>query len=200
MPAMRALALPLLLTLPLTACSSGTEPAALRVELAADLSGTVHVRGISSPASTAGEEGSSGVTWNDRAALSAAAGRFDDVSALEVCGLTFGATRNEGIVQLTVTIPRGPDAPWIAALAPLTTDAERRAKGATLAPEGGMRRPGHTVEFRIELPADVLSHGYGPRGGGIDEDAERSTATLVVPVDDARATRDEVVWSLSWLE
>ena len=193
----RFLAAALVMSCALAGCDE-SDAVAIRIDLKGDLSGRVTTRSLVRPeAGGAVEQASSGVVWADRVTLVASQGSFGDLSALGIEDIAFAGGQAEGLNFLKVTVPLGEAIKWPDSFTIADIEARKRA-AATFDPEGNAKKVGATLKIEIELPSTAVGHGATPAMAGLKEEVDKRIATLVVPVDKARAEQGEIVWHLTW--
>ena len=193
----RSASLLVVLLLSAAACG-GAGVAAVRVQLNADLSGTV-VTSCLAIAETAGplEPRCNGVEWGERANLFCARGRFTSIAELRVADVTYAAgTTPAGFSYVQVTVPRGAEAQWPAAMSP-PGEARGRALRA-FDPDGAVRDAANNVMFELEVPGEVLGNQVTPSPRGTSVEHSRRRCTMVVPIDRATQGGEPLVWLVTW--
>jgi len=188
----------------LLCCTSGCDDADasnLRIKLNADFSGTVRATRLVIPTQPGQAMSSTtGVTWTAAAQVMSIAGSFPNINEVRVEDITFSGERTpKGLRILRVTMPRGPEARWPAALTMPNKDKRRETNDA-LNPDQKASRLGSIVEISIELPFPPVSQGVSPQNSAIKASAEKNTVTLSVSVDAGMKAGAEIVWDITWNE
>lgn len=182
--------------LALAACSD-SPVVAIRIELAADLTGTVTTSGLLVPQQpTPLESDAAGIEWQQRAALACASGSFATVDGLRVADITFVGKRTEsGVFYMQVTLPRGEDARWRQLLLPAAAD--RAAVEKTFDPRGDLGHPASRITIEIGLPVLPVSYGVRPAARGVTSSASGRRVSLNVQA--ALLERGApLTWHLTW--
>ncbi|MBL8728648.1 MAG: hypothetical protein JNM25_09480 [Planctomycetes bacterium] len=182
----------------LCSCSGG-ELVGVHVKLQKDGTGVVTVRTLMEPASTgAAESRAQGVTWESRAGLASAQGRFDQINDLKLGngGIRFLAELGDDRPNLRVFLQRGPDAEWVKALVP--DQAARQQMAKVYDPTGRTREIGDVLRIEVSVPGEVFASGVRPSGRGVEAAHEGKRAYLLVPVRTALEAGEELEWSFSW--
>lgn len=182
----------------LTACQD-SDAAALRIRLAADLSGEINASALSLPADPAPlESASSGVEWRDRARLLFSAGRFEHLSRLAIEDLRFTPSATpEGLTVLRVALPRGEGARWYKLFT--TAEAERRQRLVrALDPEGRADKIGAQVKIVVRTPGPISSSGLRPSVRGAKAEHGKEEATLTISLEALQAGDAELAWDIVW--
>ena len=171
----------------------------IRIRLNKDYSGTLVTSGLMIPAEpSALERASHGVAWRDRLQVIGASGAFDNVAKLSIEDIVFSCGGgSDGPSYVTINVPRGPQARWVRALAPLSLDERKRAT-EIFDPTGKVKELGSLVKLQIDFPGPVIAHGVSPSPTGCKEEAEEARATLVVSVETALSQGGVLVWQLTW--
>lgn len=191
------------LSLPLLAVAaacSGGEIVGVHVKLAADGSGVVTTRALSTPnLNPAAETRTAGVEWTLRAALISSQGTFRDIAALRLGdgGVTFQPQLGGDRPGLRVQLKRGPGTPWIEALVPDLDTRRRTAKAYD--PTGKTSEIADVLRIEIETPGAVLTSGVLPSARGVEAASDGKRAYLLLPVRTALEAGDDFVWDVSWL-
>ncbi len=193
----RLLALLVLASLFFCSCSGG-ELVGVHVALQKDGSGTVTMRGLTTPPASAAEAEAQGVQWSGRAGVTCAQGTFKEVKALKLGdgGIRFDAELGDARPSLRVFLKRGPDTAWVKALVPDV--AERRKMAKIYDPSGRTNEIGDTLRIEVSVPGEVFASGVRPAGRGVEAAHEGKRAYLLIPVRSALEAGDEFEWSFSW--
>jgi hypothetical protein len=80
---------------------------------------------------------------------------------------------------------------------PFDERARIDAAGA-LDPSGKSKDIGSNLKVVVELPAPAIGNGVTGKVRGTKASIEGSTATLIVPIQHARAGTEPLVWHLTW--
>ncbi|HEB54536.1 MAG TPA: hypothetical protein ENI87_14890 [bacterium] len=182
-----------------TACSGG-ELVGVHIDLAADGSGTLTLRSLApADSATAAETRTHGADWTVRGALVSSQGTFSRIAQVTLGDgeVTFAPQLDGDRPGLRVTLTRGPDAKWIAALTP--PRQQRRRLAGAYDPTGRTREIGDVLRLEIAAPGRVITSGVLPTGRGVEANRDGDKATLLLPVATAREEGDAFVWDISWL-
>jgi hypothetical protein len=183
---------------PVQSCDE-TDVVSIRVQLAADGSGTVTTSSLSLPAEGGPAEAAlPGVSFTGRAALTCVTGTFADVTRLRVADLAFSHGRTaDGTTFLRVTMPRGPDARWVKLMSPAPPEDRQKAAEA-FALAGNAKKSGSSIKLVVDLPKPVIAHGIFPRARGTSEAVDDRNAQVTVPVETVLAAGEPLIWQLTW--
>ena len=195
----------LLIALLTALCSCGGEQlVGLHVDLAADGAGTVTVRALAPAGAPPAAAGSlRGAEWRVHAGLTASQGDFAKIADLDLGdgGVTFAPQLEGDRPGLRVTLRRGPDANWIASLAPDAADRKKLARAYD--PTGRTAEIGDVIRLEVRAPGRVITSGVLPTGRGVEAERKGDKAILLLPVKTALSDRDgdgDFVWDISWLK
>ncbi len=182
----------------LCACDED-DAVSIRIRLRDDGSGTLTTSGLIVPTDATRVEGASkGLQVDKRVQVSAAMGRFTALTGVSVADITFAAGEGDGGFRfLKVTVPQGQAAAWPDAFVPFDERARLDA-AAALDPSGKSKDVGATLKIEIEMPSIVIDNGATGKVRGTKNSDEGTTATLVVPIQSARAATEPLVWHLTW--
>jgi hypothetical protein len=197
---MKTLLHALLVALPLVLSGCDENDAvSIQVRLKDDGTGTLTVCGMLLPTAPARvETASKGVEFDRRVELSAATGRFTALTGAAVADITFSSGEGEGGFRFVkVVVPQGAAAQWPDIFVPFDERARIDAAGA-LDPSGKSKDIGSNLKIVVELPAPAIGNGVTGKVRGTKASIEGSTATLVVPIQHARAGTEPLVWHLTW--
>lgn len=188
----------LLAPLMLGACDE-SDAVSVHLRLRDDFSGTITASGLVGPAGPGRvESASSGANFEDRVEVAAASGRFAALNGLKVGDIAFAAGEaGEGFRFIKVTVPQGAPSQWPNLFVPLDEQARLKAAGA-LDPSGKSKDVGTSLKIEIELPGAVIGDGVVGKVRGTKSSHEGSIATLIVPLQAARAATEPLVWHLTW--
>jgi hypothetical protein len=195
---LRLLPLCLLALVSLCACDDD-DAVSIRIRLRDDGSGTLMTSGLTVPADATRVEGATkGVQVDKRVQVSAALGRFTALTGVSVADIVFTSGEGEaGFRYLKVTVPQGQAAQWLDSFMPLDERARLDA-AAALDPSGKSKDIGATLKIEIEMPATIVGDGATGKVRGTKNSDAGTTATLVVPIQGARAATEPLVWHLTW--
>lgn len=187
----------LLLVSGIGSCDDGAG-LALRVDLDADLSGSITVSRLADTTDPGAVEGASrAVNWTRRARLECSTGTFENLDGLAVGDVTFAYEAAGSMARLTVTLPRGAAARWPSLLT--IPDVEARKQATRLVDtEDLLGDPGGRIALRLQLPADVRASGVRPLSDTLETTIDGARADLIVPVKMAAIEGEPIVWTLTW--
>ncbi|MBL8859894.1 MAG: hypothetical protein JNL28_15410 [Planctomycetes bacterium] len=186
------------LPLVLTGCDEN-DAVSIKVRLKDDGGGTFTVSNMNLPGEpTRAETATGGVSYDKRIELAAATGRFAALTGVTVSDITFAAGEGEGGFRFVkVTLPQGAGAQWPATFVPFDERTRIDAAGA-LDPSGKAKDVGANLKIELELPAPAIGNGVTGKARGTKASIEGTKATLVVPIQAARAATEPLVWHLTW--
>ena len=170
----------------------------IKITLKADGSGTIRVNCVAIPEATTIEQSSPGAMWSNRVQLTTTIGSFDAIEALAVAGISFQmppATAKVG--YLVVSLPRGPEAAWPEAIAPVS-EAQRADAAAALDETGKLAVLGKKIKIEIDLPGEVSATGAFPYLPKVAPSKKKTIATLAVPVEIGREDGEAITWNIAW--
>lgn len=173
----------------------------VKIEVKADFSGTIRsTRLVIAEHAAATQASAVGVTWTDSAQVVSATGTFAKLGEVHLEDMTFACgSTGKGLAYLRVTLPRGEQARWPAALT-VTSPEKRSSTHAAVFPEQKDSKLGSVIAITITLPAEPVSHGVSPRVSAIKDSAEKNVVTLTVPVSVALRAGEAIVWDVTWNE
>jgi len=178
-----------------------TDAGSVKIKLKPDGAGAVTAACLTVPAAGPAETAMPGVTWQARGGVIASTGEFASLNGLKIADAAF-STFKEGEATVTVLrLPRGAAAQWPGVLS--VPAAARDQAGRILDPDAADQKRtskiGTTGKFQIHWPGKrVVSHGADAKKRGLSSDAERDTATLIVPLDWMRTDGEPVEWRVTW--
>jgi hypothetical protein len=130
--------------------------------------------------------------------VAAATGRFTALTGVAVADIQFESGQGEGGLRFVkITVPQGVAAQWPDAFVPLDERTRLDAAGA-LDPSGKSKDVGANLKIEIELSAPIVGNGATGKVRGTKNTVEGAVATLVVPIQGARAAAEPLVWHLTW--
>jgi len=171
----------------------------VRLRLQENLSGTVITSALAQPVGPgAVENAAQGATFDRQVEMRGAKGRFAALDGLKIGDVRFsGGASESGLRWVRVDVPTGADAAWPALFVPLD-EAARRSAAEAFEVTGQARDVGKTFKIEIELPASVVSLGATGKVRGMKSTSDGRVATLIVPIEAARAGKEPLVWQLTW--
>lgn len=179
------------------AACSDSPVVAIRIQLGADLAGTVTTSALLVPQQPCPVEGdAAGIEWRQRAGLSCVQGTFATIDGLRVADIGFVGKRTEGgIHYLQMTLPRGDDARWPSLLLPAAD--VRDAVEKTFDPRSDLGHPASRITVEIDLPVPVVSHGVRPTARGVVSSASGRRVSLTVHTSQLERGLP-LVWHVTW--
>ncbi|MBL8990723.1 MAG: hypothetical protein JNJ48_03985 [Phycisphaerae bacterium] len=178
-----------------------SDAGSVKIKLKPDGGGSITAACLTVPAAGPAEAAMPGVTWQARGGVIASTGEFAALNGLALADAAF-STFKEGDATVTVLrLPRGAAARWPAVLS--VPAAAREQAGKILDPDAADQKRaskiGTTGKFEIHWPGrKIVSHGVDAKKRGLSSDAERDTATLIVPLDWMRTDGEPVEWRITW--
>ncbi len=188
-----------LLALTLVTACDEDNAVSVRLRLQEDMSGTILASALAVPTAPGAVEAAAvGATFERQVELRGTKGRFTALDGLAVADVKFsGGASESGLRWVRIEVPTGPAAQWPDVFVPLQ-EPERRSAAEAFEASGSGRDVGRTFKVEIELPGPVISNGASGKLRGTKNTSDGRIATLVIPIDAARAGRDTLVWQITW--
>lgn len=138
-----------------------------------------------------------GAEWKQSGGIVMSTGTFADLAKLRIADITFAYGGTGDMPQVVVTLPRGPGAKWPGALS--VTDKGKR-EGAAAGLAALAPRIGSVLKVQMTVPKgqQVATAAIVGKGKGLNSAFEKTSATLVVPVDLAMAEGPDLKWTITW--
>ncbi len=138
-----------------------------------------------------------GVAWKQSGGVVMSTGTFADLAKLRIADITFAYGGTGDMPQVVATLPRGPAAKWPGALS-VADKAKREDAAAGLAAMAP--RIGSVLKVQLTVPKgqQVATAAIVGKGRGLNSTFEKTSATLVVPVDLALAEGPDLKWTITW--
>lgn len=178
-----------------------TDAGSVTITVKPDGAGSIVASALTVPAAGPAEAGSGGVNWSSRGGVIVSRGAFTDLNGVRIGDATIKLSKDGAATVMLLSLPRGAGAKWPGVL---SIGAEQRGQAAdVLDPDAKDQKRtskvGATGKFTVTLEGKrIVAHGADATVRGLTSEADKATATLIVPLEFVRRDGEAIEWRVVW--